>query len=298
MPGQRKILILGRGEMGMAMTHLLGPRHALSVWERRPKDGRAPLDLSIAAATAEVIFFCVPAAAHGELAARIAPRLPASVRCVSIAKGVDDQGRCAWRIFYDVLGDKANYAVMYGPMISEEIRAGRPAFADIAASGTGDFRLLHELFAGTTLYLRESTDPLGISWCAILKNVYAIAFGIADALALGDNVRGHLAVAAVEEIAAISQHLGGRPESAYRRAGLGDLITTATSTGSHHHALGGLLVRGAHDQIRGEGVHSLEILRNRRLFDATPYPLFGMLAQMLRDPRAIRQRFERYLQTL
>lgn len=298
MPGQHKILILGHGEMGMAMTHLLGPRHALSVWERRPKDGRAPLDLSIAAATAEVIFFCVPAAAHGELAARIAPRLPASVRCVSIAKGVDDQGRCAWQIFYDVLGDKANYDVMYGPMISEEIRAGRPAFADIAASGAGDFRLLHELFAGTTLSLRESTDPLGISWCAILKNVYAIAFGIADALGLGDNSRGHLAVAAVEEMAAISVHLGGRPETAYRRAGLGDLVTTATSAGSHHHVLGGLLVRGEFDRVRGEGVHSLEVLQNRRLLDGGRYPLFGLLTDILRDPRTTRRRFEDYLGSL
>jgi len=284
--------------MGQAMAHLLGERHALSVWERRPKDGREPPDLNVAAAAAEVIFFCVPAAAHGELVERIAPRLSPSARCVSIAKGLDDHGRCAWRIFHEAIGDKANYAVMYGPMISEEIRAGKPAFADIAATGAGDFQFLHGLFAGTTLYLRESTDPLGISWCAILKNVYAILFGIADALALGDNLRGHLAVAAMEEIAAISRHLGGRPETAYRSAGLGDLITTATSAGSHHHALGGLLVQGAYDRIRGEGVHSLEILRDRRLFDPAPYPLFGLLTQILRDPRAIRQRFEGYLRTL
>ncbi len=283
--------------MGMAMSQLL-KRHAPSVWQRHPKDGRAAFNLGLAVANAKIVVFCVPAAAHAELAGYVAPRLAASACCVSIAKGLDDQGRCSWRIFHDVLAGKAHYAVMYGPMISEEIRAGKPAFADVAASDAGDFQMLRELFASRALHLRESTDPLGISWCAILKNVYVIAFGIADALELGDNVRGHLAVAAVEELAAISVHLGGRPETAYRHAGLGDLVTTATSAGSHHHALGGFLVRGEFDRIRGEGVHSLEVLHALSLVDAGRYPLFGLLAEILRDPHATRRRFAGYLQAL
>jgi len=294
----RKILIIGHGEMGHAMVQLLGARHALSVWERRPKGGHVPPDLDVAAAVAEAVIFCVPAPAHGELAARIAPRLAPSTRCISIAKGVDDQGRCAWQIFHDVLAAKTDFGVLYGPMISEEIRAGKPAFADVGTSGAEDYQFLHDLFAGSGLYLRPCADPLGLSWCAILKNVYAILFGIADALALGDNLRGYLAVAAVDEIAAISQRLGGRPETAVRLAGLGDLITTATSAGSHHHALGGLLVRGARDRIQGEGIHTLETVQTRQLFDYAAYPLFSLVAQAVRDPREIRRLFERYLQSL
>jgi glycerol-3-phosphate dehydrogenase (NAD(P)+) len=297
MSGQKRILIIGHGEMGMAMSHLL-KRHAPSVWERQPKDGRMALDLGLAAADAEIIIFCVPAAAHAELAANVAPRLAASACCVSIAKGLDDQGRCAWRIFHDTLPGKAHYAVMYGPMISEEIRAGKPAFSDVATSSPGDFQVLRELFVGGPLHLQESTDPLGISWCAILKNIYAIAFGIADALGLGDNLRGQLSVAAVEEMAAISVHLSGRPETAYRRAGLGDLITTATSAGSHHHALGGLLLRGEFDRVRGEGVHSLEVMHALRLLNVGCHPLFDLLADILRDPRTTRRRFEDYVQAL
>lgn len=299
MSGQRRrILIIGHGEMGQAMAHLLGARHSLSIWERRPAGGQVPPDLDVAAAVAEAVIFCVPAPAHGELAARIAPRLAASTRCISIAKGVDDQGRCAWQIFHDVLAARTNYGVLYGPMISEEIRAGKPAFADVGTSGAEDFQFLHDLFAGSGLYLRPCADPLGLSWCAILKNVYAILFGIADALALGDNLRGYLAVAAVDEIAAISRLLGGRPETAVRLAGLGDLITTATSAGSHHHALGGLLVRGVRDLIKGEGIHTLETVRTRGLFDYTPYPLFSLIAQAVHDPSDIRRQLERHLQTL
>lgn len=294
MPGQRRIVIIGHGEMGQAMSHLLA-RHAPSVWERHPKDGRVALDLGLAAASAELVIFCVPAAAHGELAAYVAPRLAASACCVSIAKGLDDQGRCAWQIFHDALAGKARYAVLYGPMISEEIRAGKPAFADVASSAADEYQMLHEVFAGGPLHLQESADPLGISWCAILKNVYAIAFGIADALALGDNVRGHLAVAAVEELAAISVRMGGRAETAYRRAGLGDLVTTATSAGSHHHALGGFLVRGEFDRINGEGVHTLEVLRKRQMLGAGHHPLFDLLAEIVQNPSTTRRRFEEYI---
>jgi len=297
MSGQKRILIIGHGEMGQAMGQLLA-RHAPSVWERHPKGGRAVPDLGLAAANAEVILFCVPAAAHAELAGYIAPRLAASTCCVSIAKGLDDQGRCAWRIFHDVLSGKGHYAILYGPMISEEIRAGKLAFADVADSSAADFKMLCDVFAGSALKLQESTDPLGLSWCAILKNIYAIAFGIADALTLGDNLRGHLAVAALEEIAAISVHLGGRIETAYRRAGLGDLVTTATSAGSHHHALGGFLVRGELDRVRGEGVHSLDVIQQRRLWDGGRYPLFDMLSDIVRQPHTTRQRFESYLAQL
>lgn len=298
MSEQRRILIIGHGEMGQAMAHLLGARHSLSVWERRPAGGRVPPDLDVAAAVAEAVIFCVPAPAHGELAARIAPRLAASTRCLSIAKGVDDQGRCAWQIFHDVLPAKTHCGVLYGPMISEEIRAGKPAFADVGTTGAEDFQFLRELFAGSGLYLRPSDDPLGLSWCAILKNVYAILFGIADALALGDNLRGYLAVAAVDEIAAICERLGGRPETAVRLAGLGDLITTATSAGSHHHALGGLLVEGVRERIQGEGIHTLATVRSRGLFDYTSYPLFSLIAQAVHDPHDIHRKIERYLQTL
>lgn len=294
MSGQRRIVIIGNGEMGQAMRHLLA-RHAPSVWERRPKDGGVALDLGLAAASAELVIFCVPAAAHGELAAYVAPRLAASACCVSIAKGLDDQGRCAWQIFHDALAGKARYAVLYGPMISEEIRAGKPAFADVAGSAADAYPMLHDVFAGGPLHLQESADPLGISWCAILKNVYVIAFGIADALALGDNVRGQLAVAAVEELAAISVRMGGRVETAYRRAGLGDLVTTATSAGSHHHALGGLLVRGELDRIHGEGVHTIEVLRRRQTLGAGQYPLFDLLAGITQKPSTARVRFEEYI---
>lgn len=88
---------------------------------------------------------------------------------------------------------------------------------------------MQALFAGTPLYLEHSTDIEGLSWSAVLKNVYAILFGVADELGLGDNMRGYLAVACAAELGQIVSHLGGSAKTALRLTGLGDLVTTATS---------------------------------------------------------------------
>ncbi len=278
-----RILILGHGEMGQAMEYWLRPRHEVAIWQRRPAHG-APLDLVSAAAGADIVLFCVPAAAHAELAARLKPGLRRESLCVSIAKGLDDAGRTAAQVFHEVLGEDCPYGVLYGPMISEEIRAGHPAFAEFASRHPGAFERIRDVFAGVPLALHPAGDVFGASWCAVLKNAYAILFGVADGLKLGDNVRGYLAVQAVREIEAIVTALGGSAATPWSLAGLGDLITTATSPGSHHHALGLKLARGETAAIEGEGVHSLKTIYARRPFQLEPYPLLRLVHDTLVMP--------------
>jgi glycerol-3-phosphate dehydrogenase (NAD(P)+) len=180
-------------------------------------------------------------------------------------------------------------------MISEEIRAGRPGFAQV---GTGDpeiFRNIARLFSHSRLYLEHSQDIDGLAWSVILKNVYAIAFGIADELRLGDNTRGFLAVSALREMEAIVQRLDGQPASCRGLAGLGDLITTATSSGSHHHQLGRRLVRGQTQDISGEGIHTLNTIARHAPFDAGAYPLLQLVARLIREPEPAGDRFLAYL---
>jgi glycerol-3-phosphate dehydrogenase (NAD(P)+) len=284
MPEQAlRVLVLGHGEMGRAMEFLLAPRHALRVWQRRPPPDSAPPALDTAVADSDLILFCLPATAHAELAARLRPLLRPGTLCVTIAKGLDERGRTPAELLIETLG-AARVAVLYGPMISEEIRAGRPAFAQCGAPDAAAAARVQALFRGTSLRLEPATDIAGLSWSAILKNVYAMAFGMADELGLGDNTRGFLAVAALHELAALVPRLGGASATPFRLAGLGDLITTATSSGSHHHELGRLIVRGAKDQLSGEGVHALAMLRAARRFDAAPYPLFRLIDACVQNP--------------
>jgi glycerol-3-phosphate dehydrogenase (NAD(P)+) len=123
-----------------------------------------------------------------------------------------------------------------------------------------------------------------MAWSSVLKNVYAILLGAADALGLGDNVRGYLITVAIREMRAIVRQLGGSGETCLSLSGLADLVTTATSPGSHHHELGGQLARGETGTLSGEGIHTLEMIRQRGMFDGSAYPLFNLVESLVTHP--------------
>jgi len=287
-------LILGHGEMGHAMEHLLH-RHTLTVWERHPKSGGPPVDLEAVAARQDFVLFCLPSSPHFDLAGRLRPHLRRDCLCLSIAKGLDERGRTSAQALSDALGSGDAFAVLYGPMISEEIRAGRPGFAQVGTPRAGAYESIRQLFAGTPLYLEHTTDVTGISWSAVLKNVYALLFGVADELRLGDNMRGYLAAGVLDELTRIVTSLGGSAEATRRLAGLGDLITTATSAGSHHRELGRRLARGGTEAIEGEGVHTLKMIRAHELFDSLHHPLFDLIGRLLAEPATTRVQMQDFV---
>ncbi|MDO8465067.1 MAG: hypothetical protein Q7S46_07425 [Gallionella sp.] len=293
-----RVLILGYGEMGHAMEYLLAVRHDVRIWNMGVvvKGNHATLDEEVA--EAQVILFCLPVNPHHEIAVRIAPYLAKGSVCLTIAKGLDESGRTAAQVFERVFGNLHHYGVVYGPMISEEIRVGRHGFADAVLSDAADFDMMHSLFRGSTLVCQQASDMHGRSWSVILKNVYAIMFGVADELKLGDNMRGHLMVAAIAELSGIVQTFGGQAHTPYSYAGLGDLLTTATSEGSHHHMLGRRLVLGDWSDISGEGVHTLRMVEKYRLFDWCAYPLFSLVRDIVTAPETLHGRVEDYLKLL
>ncbi|MDE2310649.1 MAG: hypothetical protein KGL01_07470, partial [Betaproteobacteria bacterium] len=232
------------------------------------------------------------------IASRIAPYLAQDSLCLTIAKGLDESGRTAAQVFERVFGGKHHYGVVYGPMISEELRAGRHGFADAVLSDAADFDVIHSLFRGGTLVCQQAADMHGRSWSVILKNVYAIMFGVADELKLGKNMRGHLMVAAIAELSGIVQSFGGQAHTPYSYAGLGDLMTTGTSEDSHHHTLGRQLVRGEWSDISGEGVHTLRMVEKYHLFDWRAYPLFALVRDIVAQPATLDERVGNYLRQL
>lgn len=285
-----RVLILGYGEMGHALEYLLAEKHDVRIWSLN-----IDTILENEVANAQVILFCLPVNPHREIALRVAPHLPEGSLCLSIAKGLDESGLTAPQVLSGVLTGRHRYGVMYGPMISEEIRLGHYAFADVALSDADDFITVRSLFQGSPLVCRQVADMFGSSWSVILKNVYAIMFGISDELKLGDNMRGHLMVAAMSELSAIVKKLGSAALASYSYAGLGDLLTTATSENSHHHELGRRLASGQFSDISGEGVHTLQMIEKFQLFDCEAYPLFALIRDIVTTPATLKTRLDAYL---
>ncbi|GAB5605901.1 hypothetical protein [Sideroxyarcus sp. TK5] len=293
-----RVLILGYGEMGHAMESLLAERHDVHIWNMGEVVKGKFTTLEEEVSVAQVVLFCLPVNPHQEIAQRIAPFLTPDSVCLTIAKGLDESGRTAAQVFDHVFEGRHHFGVIYGPMISEELRAGRLGFADAVLSDAADFGVMRSLFRGSGLVCQQASDLHGRSWSVILKNVYAILFGMADELKLGDNMRGHLVAASIAELSGIVQAFGGQAHTPYSYAGLGDLITTATSEDSHHHELGRKLARGEWDDISGEGVHTLRMVEKFGVFDWRAYPLFALSHDIVTAPQHLRERLDEYLQFL
>lgn len=289
------VLILGYGEMGHAMETLLAPRHEVSIWEKYPQPGFRSVQLEETVPLADLVIFCLPVNPHREVLERIKPALKPGGLPLTIAKGLDEAGLTARGIFDSILGDRSRYALLYGPMIAEELRAGRAGFAQAGCHNRALFERVDDLFRGSHLYLSHSRDLVGLSWSVVLKNVYAIAIGVADGLHMGDNVRGFLVVEALRELERIVVDMEGEAGTARALAGLGDLVTTATSAGSHHRALGARLARSDTEDIGGEGVHTLAMLATHGLIDIEQYPLLSAVDEIIRQPAAAGERLGRYI---
>lgn len=296
------VLVLGHGEMGRSMEYLLSGRHALTFWERNLEDGSENIPLEEVAAEKDFVIFALPAIPHAELTERIREYIPDHCVCLSIAKGLDEKGRTPAEILGGILGPAGRFGMLYGPMIAEELRAGRPGFAELGTLQTDVFEQSRKLFAGAPLYLRHTTDVIGVSWAVILKNVYVPLLGAVEEAGLGDNARGFLASAALEEIARIVEVMGGRRATAYGLAGLGDLVTTATNAGSHHRQVGRDLVHCAPDDtcgtgvnIHSEGIHALTMVQRFGLLDLAPFPLMRLVRDIVNEPRDVAGKFQPFL---
>lgn len=298
MTKRQNVLIAGYGEMGHAMHSLLDARHDIRIYDPRPIEGLAPIHIEQAAAAADFILFCIPAQPLEAMLKRLGPHLQKHTICLSISKGLDELGRTPAQVYEQTLQAGQRYCLLYGPMISEDIRAGRYGFAELGCSDAAIYDEIKALFKGSTLGIRNSDDITGISWSVILKNVYAIAFGLTDELGFGDNVRGFLTVTAMEELSAIIETMGGQTATPLRLAGLGDLVTTATSKGSHHHKLGIRLARGETEDIGGEGIHTLAMVEKYHLFDTSSYPLFSLIRDVVQNPADAKQKISTYLNAM
>jgi len=291
---KQRVLIVGYGEMGHAMQYLLQHHHDITVWHCDTPEGMA-VPLPQAAADQDFIILCIPTGPLYEVVTEFKPALQQETLVISISKGLDNKGRVAFDAVSAALDSPSPRVVIYGPMISEELRADRPGFAQVGSPDPEWAQRTQALFAESSLYLTPTSDTTGISWCAVLKNIYAMAFGMADQLELGDNVRGYLATVTMQELAAISRQKGGTEAAPYGLAGLGDLLTTATSIDSHHHALGMQLARGERDNLEGEGTHTIGLLDELNVIDCARYPLMRLIQEIVLTECDAREEWQRYL---
>jgi len=248
--GSADIAVLGGGAWGCALAVLAaraGRRPIL--WARRPQaatvdDPRVRVTGDLAAARAPVVLLAVPAAAVRAVAAAWSAAGGAGIR-VSCAKGFDPaSGRTLGAVLADdAPGDPV--AVLSGPTFAAEAVRGAPTAATIACADPEVAGFLAGQLGSPAFRLYTTADVIGVEACGAFKNVLAIACGIADGMALGDNARAALITRGLAELARLVAALGGRPETVMGLAGLGDVVLTCTSGQSRNYSFGRRLGAGS-----------------------------------------------------
>lgn len=289
-----RVVIAGHGQMGHAFETLLQGRAALTIWDVAP--GRIEPAPAVAEALrgAGFLFLCVPTAALERVLAPAARLSPADAAVLSIAKGLDESGRTAAGILDGCNGTRP-WGVLGGPMIAREIAAGKPAFAELGSRDAALLQRLRALLPAAGLRLTATAGPQAVSWCGVFKNIYAPLIGIADGLAWGSNVRGHLVMAAAREMQGLVRSLAGSGADGYGDAGLADFVATVSSADSHHYELGRRVARGERDLPECEGLHSLRVLASVRRVDHGMFPLYAVAAGLTVDPHGVPRRLQDWL---
>lgn len=246
---QADIAILGGGAWGRALA-VLAVRAGRSpvLWARRPDapelvGGGCPVTGDLAHSLAPIALLAVPAAAVRQVAAAWRAAGGRGV-LVSCAKGFDP---ATGRPLSDVLAEDAPGAVpavLSGPTFAAEALRGVPTAATVACADAAVAARVAELLGSPGFRLYTTTDVTGVEVAGAFKNVLAIACGIADGMALGDNARAALVTRGLAELARLVSGLGGRAETVMGLAGLGDVVLTCTSGQSRNYSFGRRLGEG------------------------------------------------------
>ena len=216
-----------------------------------PGIGLTPLldatsDPAEALADADLVAFAVPAQSLRANLTAWAPLIPPGALLVSLIKGIEfGTSRRMSEVIIEVLGaDAARVAVVSGPNLAGEIVRRQFTATVVACADTGGALALQS--ACHTPYFRPytNTDVIGCELGGTVKNVIAIAVGIAVAMGLGDNTRATLITRGLAEMARLGSALGAQPQTFAGLAGMGDLVATCSSPLSRNRTFGEYLGRG------------------------------------------------------
>lgn len=262
--------MLGAGAWGTTLANVLAENGAeVALWSRRPemaaaltreRENRSYLpgvelhprvdpaaDLATAVTGRALVVSAVPSHVARTVLGAAARHLQAGALVVSASKGIETE---TLRRITEVLGEvlpaelQGRVGVLSGPSFAREVSEHRPTAVTLAAARESVARESREWLLRPYLRIYTSADVVGVELGGALKNVIAIAAGVADGLGTGHNARAALVTRGMAEIFRLGQALGAQPLTLSGLAGMGDLILTCTSPLSRNYTVGVRLGRG------------------------------------------------------
>lgn len=209
-----------------------------------PAELRYESDLATALRGAEVVLIVVPSHAFAAMLDEIAPLLEPKATIAWATKGFEPgTGRFLHELVHERLPGRAA-AVVTGPSFAREVAAGLPSAVTVHSDNDAFAHQVASLLHAPNFRAYSGSDVLGAELGGAMKNVLAVATGVADGMALGLNARAGLITRGMNEMLRLGVALGARPETLMGLSGLGDLVLTCTGDLSRNRRLGLALGRG------------------------------------------------------
>ncbi len=270
--------VIGAGSWGTAVAAMIAPKVDTVIWARRdsvaadiathhtnsdylsgfdlPTSLAATSDLREAVDGADVLVVGVPSHGYRHVLSEVADAVPSHIPILSLSKGIEQATLMRMtEVTADVLPDHdvERIGVLTGPNLAREIVAGQPAATVIAIADDGAARSLQSVFMNPRFRVYTHHDVIGSETAGAVKNVMAIAAGMAEGMGFGDNTLATLITRALVEMTRLGVALGGDVRTFSGLAGIGDLVATCNSTQSRNHRVGVGLGQGRSlDDIVGE----------------------------------------------
>ena len=281
-----KVSILGAGSWGTALAiHLGNNGHEVMLWSvlddevkmlntyreqvdklpgvKLPENVTVTTDLKASCKERDLIVFAVASPYVRSTAKMAAPFIKEGQIVVNVGKGIEES---TLDTLSDILNEELNnadVAVLSGPSHAEEVSHGIPTTVVVGAKHKDSAYFIQDIFMSDKFRVYTSPDIIGIELGGSIKNVIALAAGIADGLGFGDNTKAALMTRGIAEISRLGIAMGGKIETFAGLSGVGDLIVTCTSKHSRNRSAGYLIGKGytmkeAMDEVKQvvEGVYS------------------------------------------
>ncbi len=263
----RSISVLGAGNWGTTIAHLIGQNgYRVRLWARSPATAaeinehrtnerylsglslsdniEATSRLDEAVRDAELLFVVIPSQAFREVCTQLGELVRPAQLAVHATKGLE---LLSYKRMTEIIGEETclrQIGVLSGPNIAREMCAGKPAGTVVASRFPRVVNAAREVLRSEQLRVYGNTDVVGVELGGTLKNIVAIAAGMATQMELGENAKALLITRGLSEIARLGVALGADPMTFSGLAGIGDLMVTCASPISRNHRVGAALARG------------------------------------------------------
>ena len=258
--------MIGAGSWGTTVAALASVNTPTTLWARRdelveqinttrvnpdylpaftlPEQLVVTSNMEEAVAGADVVVMAVPSHGFRGIAGAVAMYLRPWVPIVSLTKGIERETLMRMTEVASEQMPGHPVGVMTGPNLAKEIMAGQPAASVVAIPDTTIALELQRILTRPSLRVYTNPDVVGCEVAGVVKNVIAIAAGMAEGMAFGDNTRATLITRGLAEMSRLGVAMGGDPLTFAGLAGMGDLIATCSSKQSRNNSVGLALGRG------------------------------------------------------